>query len=59
MEHLRKILSGGVQAPPADIYIPYIHIYTYIYAYIHITDPYRREMQRRIRWDGLFDLTRP
>ena len=38
MEHLRRILSGGVQAPPADIYISYIHIYMYIYISQTLTD---------------------
>ena len=36
MEHLRRYLSGGVQATTADIYMTYIHIYTYI----HISKTY-------------------
>ena len=31
MEHLRRYLSGGVQATAADIYISYIRMYIHIY----------------------------
>ena len=46
---------GGCKVPSGHIYT----IYTYIYVHIHIPDTYRREIQRRIRWDGLFGLPRP
>ena len=56
MEHLRRNLSGGgCKVPSGHIYT----IYTYICIHIHIPDTYRREIQRRIRWDELFGLPRP
>ena len=52
MEHLRRNLSGGVQAYPADA----ITLITYIYVYINQGDHPRPKIRRRIEWDGLFEL---
>ena len=52
MEHLRRILSGGVQAPSADIYIPYIRIYTHIYISQTLTDA-----KFNVESDGMVHLT--
>ena len=52
MEHLRKNSSGGVQAPPADIYIPYIHIYVHIYISQTLTDA-----KFNVESDGMVYLT--
>ena len=52
MEHLRKNSSGGVQAPPADIYTPDIHIYMYIYISQTLTDA-----KFDVESDGMVHLT--
>ena len=52
MEHFRRNLSGGLQAPPADIYIPYIHIYMHIYISQTLTDA-----KFNVESDGMVYLT--